>query len=384
MFRQLSRAVRDHLVGSLLICALAGWLLVGAAGAGRPYAAVSAAAVVAVALGGGRRWPVAALGCAFAGLFLVDAVEGGRRLEDPMLAAVMLASFEVGRWGRLTVQPWAGAGVLLLLSVNVVQPGGGTSVGDAAFPILLTAGPWLLGLAVQLSARRERRAVSYTAELTDRRQDDIRRATDQERLRIAHELHDVVAHHLSGVSLQAQVARRRVEAGGEVSPAELAVIEQAARSALADLRRVLGVLRPTTDPAGVAAPAETLADLDELVEQCRRAGQDIRVRTLGTPRELPPALSLVAYRILQEALTNARRHGQSKPTSVQVQWLPGRLAMTVSNPYDGTPAEVGHGRLGMAERAKLFGGSLTTTASDGTWTVDVVLPTPATETEGDP
>jgi signal transduction histidine kinase len=376
MVRQFLDRVRGRPVGNALLAALAAWLVVAATGAGRPVAAVLVSVLVLVALALGRRWPVPALVAAFVGLFSVDLVQGGRALEDPMLAVVVGACFLVGRWARLALQPWAAAGVLLLLSLNVVDPGGGVSVGDVAFPVFFTAGPWLLGLAVQLSTHRADRATGYAAELTETRHEEIRRATDEERLRIAHELHDIVAHHLSGVSLQAQVARRRVEAGGAVSSAELAALEETARAALADLRRLLGVLRPV-DGEAETAPQESLADLEDLLERSRRAGQDVHLDVDGSPRALPPAPSLVVYRVLQEALTNARRHGGHGPTTVQLCWLNGVLEVRVSNPYAGHEmAAAGHGRLGMAERARLFGGTVTTTTDGGRWTVVVRLPTP--------
>jgi signal transduction histidine kinase len=367
--------LRGHRVAAAIAGGVSVWLLVAASQAGRALAALLVAGLVAVSLAVGRRWPVVALGVAFVGLLSVDRVEGGRPLEDAMLAVLVLACFLVGRWARPVLQPWAAAGVLLLIALNVIDPGDDVSVGDVVFPTLLTAAPWLLGLAVQLSSHRADRATSYAAALTNRHEQDVHRATDQERLRIALELHDLVAHHLSGLSLQTQVIRRRVEAGGSATPGELTAIEESARSALIDLRRVLGVLRATEGPP--TAPQESLADLDELIEHCRHAGQTVRVETVGTPRELPLALSLVAYRVLQEALTNARRHGNGRPTSLRLEWQDGRLVLLLSNPYDvQRPVSPGHGLIGLAERARLFGGTVTTLGSSGVWTVEVTLPTP--------
>jgi signal transduction histidine kinase len=290
---------------------------------------------------------------------------------------VVFACFLVGRWARPVLQPWAAAAVLLLLSLNVFDPGGDVSVGDVVFPTLITAAPWLLGLVVQLTANRAERATSYAAELTDSRLHDLQRATDEERLRIARELHDLVAHHLSGVSLQAQVARRHAQAGAVVSVGELTAIEEAARAALTDLRRVLGVLRPAAgEPA--TTPSEGLTDLDDLLTRCRRAGQNVQIEVVGTPRELAPALSLVAYRVLQEALTNARRHGARGTTSVRLEWLESRLNVRVSNPCtEGRSRGHGHGLLGITERVRLFGGIAAAGPSHGTWNVEVTFPIPA-------
>lgn len=332
-------------------------------------------AAVVVVVAHARRWPLVALVVAFAGLYSVDRVDGGRVLEDVFLLALIGSCFAVGRWAGLRRQPWAAAAVLLLISSNVLEPGRDVSTADVVFPTVFTAAPWLLGLAMQLTARRAEHAASYADRLVWSRHEDIRRATDEERLRIAHELHDVIAHDLSALSLRAQVARRRLESGGTVDADDLAALERAARGAMTDLRRVLGVLRPTGG-APDTGPGEGLADLPALLADCRAMGQEVRYDVTGSARDVPPALSLVAYRIVQEALTNARRHGARGATTLRLDWDEHELRIGVLNPCAEAGGRPGHGARGMQERARLFGGSVQTHRDRDTWVLEARLPTP--------
>jgi signal transduction histidine kinase len=352
------------------------WVTTAALGGNDPVGSLVWGTIVVVVVALARRWPLVALVTAFAGLYSVDRIDGGRPLEDVFLLAVIWSCFAVGRWAGLRRQPWAAAAVLLLLSSNVLEPGRDVSTADVVFPTIFTAAPWLLGLAMQLTARRAEHAVSYADRLVSSRHEEIRRATDEERLRIAHELHDVIAHNLSALSLRAQVARRRLEGGGTVSVEDLAALEDAARGAMNDLRRVLGVLRPAGE-APDTGPGEGLADLPTLLADCRAMGQDVRYAVTGAPRDLPPALSLVAYRIVQEALTNARRHGARGVTTLQLDWEEHELRLGVRNPCGDADPTPGHGRLGMEERARLFGGSVQTHQDGDTWVLEAHLPTPA-------
>lgn len=353
----------------VVVGAIAVWMVFGAAQAGRPWLALAVSAAVTCSLAAGQRVPLLGLAASFAGLFLVDAVQGGRRLEDPMIVAIVLASFLVGRHAPLRQQPWAAAGVALLLTVNLGSEGGFGNAANVVFPALFTAAPWILGLTVALSERRAESAHQTAALAVSSREDDIRRATDAERLRIAHEMHDVIAHRLSGLSLQTQVARRQADSGRSVEVPQLVAIEQSAREAMNDLRRVLGVLRSEAD--NIDGPDDGLHALPGLIERCRTTGQAVELVESGVPQELPPALSLVAFRIVQESLTNARRHGEEGVATVEVAWSPGRLALRISNPFEGVVSPPGNGRRGMQERASLFGGTITAHVEAGRWVVDV-------------
>ena len=354
---------------------LPGAVLAWAVGAvwGSELVAVKVAIVAVVAAVLTRPWPLTGLVLAFAGLF-AGADLARPSAEDQHLALLVLACFRVGQLAPLRRQPWAGTAVLLLLSSNLLQPDRDVAAADVVFPVLLTAGPWLLGLTVQLAVRRERQAVELVGDLERIQDEEVRRATSEERLRIAQELHDVVAHAISGLSLQAQLARRRAEAGRPPDVEQLCAIEQGAQQAMNDLRRLLGVMRPD-DPAGPLQP-ESLADLDALLDRERRLGHQVRLTTTGEPRPLPPALSSSAYRIVQEALTNARRHGTGG-TALHLDWADGSLGICVRNRAHTTDEPVpGHGLVGIRERAGLFGGHVEAGRDGETWSLLVRLPAP--------
>jgi signal transduction histidine kinase len=354
---------------------IAAWAVAGSWGTEAAAAKTVVAFGVGAVLSRGREWPIAGLVAAFAGLFVIGSlpVPGP---EDALLLAVVHASFLVGRFAPPRHQPWAASGVLLLLSANLVEPGREVAAADAVFPVLLTAGPWLLGLTVQVAARREAAAVRRAGEIDETRLQEVRRATTEERLRIAQELHDVVAHEISGLSLQAQVLRRRAESGTDVAVADLRDLERTARAAMTDVRRLLGVLRPVAESPPLD-PADGLEELPALVARANDLGHRVRLVETGTPRPLPPVVSAAAYRIVQESLTNARRHGLPGTTSVEVGWRESEVSLVVRNPAATIPAVGdGHGLPGIRDRARLLGGEADVGHADGEWRVAVVLPAP--------
>lgn len=358
---------------AVLLSAVAAWAGAGLHAAAWPAAGAVLAALLLAGLWVGPRAPVPTLVVAFAALFTAGSVGVA---EDAYLAGVVWACYLVGRHARFRLQPWAAAGVLLLLSANLLDPGRDPAAADVVFPVLLTAFPWVLGLTVQLARRREESAVQHARAVVVRRSDDIDRATAEERLRIARELHDVVAHGMSAVSLQAQVARRAAEAGREVDVDLLRSVERSAQEVMADVRRLLGVLR--VPAAGETSPVPGLDALAELVAECHRLGQSVRLTESGVSRALPPALSAAAYRIVQECLTNARRHGGPGTTSLVLDWHEHELWLSVCNPVGAGPdaAGSGSGLRGLEERVRMWGGRSQVQRGDGTWLVEVVLPVP--------
>ncbi len=203
-----------------------------------------------------------------------------------------------------------------------------------------------------------------------------RRALLEERARIARELHDVVAHHMSVIAIQAEAAPYRP---GELDQS-LATIRANALEGLDELRRVLGVLR-AEGPEGEAGPQPTLDRLDDLVANVRGAGLAVTAAVTGAPRRLPPGMELSAYRIVQEALSNAMRHAPGSDVRVEVAYLPASLELRVVNgPPRARPVRSdgpGHGVLGMRERAAMLGGELAAgSRPDGGYAVAAVLPVP--------
>ncbi|MFF3012734.1 histidine kinase [Streptomyces sp. NPDC057939] len=236
----------------------------------------------------------------------------------------------------------------------------------------------LLGYALRAmrSARRQLVVQENVAE-----EERARRTLLEERSRIARELHDVVAHHMSVISIQAQVAPHLVENPSEELRENLAGIRQNALEALTELRRVLGVLRSEhpEDPANPHHPQPTLAELEGLVDNVRGAGLEVTTETAGIRRPLTPGVELTAYRIVQEALSNCLRHAPGSRVEVGIAYGPRDLHLCVANSAPTRPASpspgAGHGLLGMRERAGMLGGELAAgPRPDGGYEVSVVLP----------
>lgn len=370
----LPRPVTDVALATVAVLVVA-WAVLGTAGDWRARV-VLLALPLGVALVVARRWPIPAVGLSLAALILADGA--GDDPQSAFLFALIVSCYVAGRHAPLTQLPWVGAGVLLMVSGTLLdsEPGG---LGDAVFPVLFTAGPCLLGLAIQLGVRREHLVREQARLLDAMRGEEVRRASAEERLRIARDLHDLVAHDISAVSLQAQVARRGVQAGRPVDADALRRIEQTAQRAMNDARRLLGLLQDYDDLG--AAPSPGLEDITELVEHARAIGQPVELEQSGSARRLPPALSQAAYRIVQESLTNARRHGSAGTTRVHLHWDRDRVDLRVVNPLAAgagpTPAPVpGHGIAGITQRAEMFGGTARVGPVGDTWEVGVHLPVP--------
>lgn len=182
--------------------------------------------------------------------------------------------------------------------------------------------------------------------------------SQEERAHIARELHDVVAHSVSVMIVQTGVVRRRIAGDRPQEGDLLEEVEQTGRQAMAEMRRLLGLLR--SDDDGIAlTPQPGIASLPALVEQLREAGLPVELRIDGDERSLPPGVDVAAYRIAQEALTNALRHGGGAPTRVQVGYGSRRLELAVDDDGPGSAAPDdgrGHGLVGMRERVALYGG----------------------------
>lgn len=242
------------------------------------------------------------------------------------------------------------------------------------------AAAWLLGDAWRRrridAAELARRADQLAVE----REARARRAVLDERVRIARELHDVVAHHVSVMGVQAAGARRILEADPARAAAALASVEDSSRQAVTELHRLVGFLRSEDDDAGTE-PQPTIEELDELIERVREAGLPVEVRRIGKARELPLAVGLSAYRIIQEALTNVIKHSGSAPTTVILSYLDNALELQVVNTRGTSSIEHprdsgGRGQLGMRERATMVGGDLTVgPIKGGGYRVTARLPT---------
>ncbi|MGW4703043.1 sensor histidine kinase [Streptomyces sp. NPDC004285] len=291
----------------------------------------------------------------------------------------------------LRVRPVASAtalGITLLTGLGALSPGGVPHAptlwaGTTAFATATVVGASLR--ASRVSRTRLVEQEELTAE------ERARRALLEERGRIARELHDVVAHHMSVISIQAQVAPHLVENPSPELRENLAGIRRNAVDALTELRRVLGVLRGDgaagDAEAGVRhAPQPTLDRLGELLANVRATGLDVTAETVGAPRPLSPGTELSAYRIVQEALSNAMRHAPGGRAAVATHYHADGLTVRITNTAATRPVgslrpgggrEPGHGLLGMRERTAMLGGELTAGPTpDGGWDVTATLPAP--------
>ncbi|MER7281561.1 sensor histidine kinase [Dactylosporangium sp. NPDC000244] len=313
-----------------------------------PY--VLAAAAVLVALR--RSVPLVALA---ASCVLVNVVVIDYRLWQ--LAAMIIAAYTAGRHVPVGRSGWRGyAGLALMVATSLsfwhVDP------SDPMAALFFPWGPWALGVAFAYQQRQNADAAAARAAIREQR---VREAVMEERVRIARELHDMVAHSVTVMVIQAGVVRRRLDAGLDVDDELLRSIESSGRDAVGELRRTLGLLRG--DDGGATAAPVGLDRLDELVAQVREAGLTVTLRREGEAVPLLPAADLSAYRIIQEALTNVLKHAGPTRVTVEVRYAGDGVHLSVTDKGGGAPAPVagggGQGLIGMRERAALFGGELT-------------------------
>lgn len=313
-------------------------------------------------------------GALFLLLVHVDSGAAPAGVLAPALALFTLALAR-GRGHQLLAALGAVAAVIVAGTMHQRNPGLAETFGHVA----------LVGLPL-LIAETVRTRRSYVAVLRERlelaertREQEARRRVEQERMRIARELHDVVAHTLSAINVQAAVAGHLLERDPEHARDALAGIEDASRDAIGELRAILGVLRDPDHPEHSPTPTPGLDDLGELVEQARAAGLDISVHTRGDrTARVADSVSLAAYRIVQESLTNARRHAAGSPVRVRITFRADQLDVVVDtvagSALNGHPAGAGVGIRGMIERAEAVGGSLRAGAKPNGFRVEAHLP----------
>jgi signal transduction histidine kinase len=246
--------------------------------------------------------------------------------------------------------------------------------GEVVFDWLWFGVAAVVGLVVRARSLRAERSESRVATLETERGTVLR----EERARIARELHDVIAHSVSVIVIQAGAAEPLVDEDPDQAREALRSIRTTASDALGEMRRLLGILRTTAD--GLALnPQPSVAQLESLLAQTRTTGLEVELRIEGKPRPLPLGLDLTAYRIVQEALTNTRKHGRASRADVALRYTPSALEIEIiDNGKAPTTAASngGHGLVGMRERVALYDGTLSTRArEDGGYAVRAVLPT---------
>jgi signal transduction histidine kinase len=335
-----------------------------------------------------RRWPIP-VGLVVAAASIGYGVTPYPDLAVPIPLGALVAFYTVLTLCRRRTAFMIGAITCTVGLGAMLLPVTNADATDFAFVALLLGATWALG-----DSAATRRA--YTAELEARadrlereRELEARRAAAEERARIARELHDVIAHNVSMMVVQAEAGPVAVERDPAIAAAAFDTIGATGRQALGEMRRLLGVLRSDDERSGPSlGPQPGLDQLPALVDQVRQAGLETRLRVEGEPRPLPPGMDLSAYRIVQEALTNAVRHAGPGTATVLVRYGDGDLRLEVLNdrrprgagapagrrsggltaPGSANGAEgsrargpgngSGHGLIGMRERVNLFGGEL--------------------------
>jgi signal transduction histidine kinase len=285
-------------------------------------------------------------------------------------SSVLLPAIAVGTLAAM-VKPyqavaWSAGVLVVLVAATVINNpfgplGGGVEVLPATIAVALLAGT---AVRSRRNDARERRVKAEQA--AQQRIDEERRQGDEERLRIARELHDVVAHTMATITVQAAAAAQLLATEPERTAESLAAIRAASKEGLRELRAILDVLRRSDEPADPSAPVPGLARLDALAEGVRRAGLPVTVRVVGEPRPLPAVADLAAFRVIQEALTNTVRHAGPAIATVTLSYDPDGLRVEaiddgVGGPVsNGDPASnsTGHGIRGMRERAAAAGATI--------------------------
>jgi signal transduction histidine kinase len=360
-------------VGAVIV---AGGVLHGGRGGDRPLAlAVGVAA--AASLAGRRRapgWTLAISGGLALAMFHIDSGAAPAVVIAPGVALYSLALTR-GRTEQLLAAVGAVAAVI---AVDVLHAGRPT--------LLQTVGHVLLVAIPLLAAELHRNHRAYVSLLRERlelaertREQEAERRAEQERMRIARDLHDVVAHTLTTINVQAATAAELLDRKPEHARGALETIEEASRDAIGELRAILGVLRDGDPREAPLAPAPRVETVEKLIEESREAGVDVTFEVTGQrPERLADAVSLAGFRIVQESLTNARRHAAGAPVRVSLSFEPDRLALFVENDAGATSNENGSnpgvGIIGMAERAAALGGKVRATSVAGGFRVEGELP----------
>ena len=326
----------------------------------RPSAlAVALALLYTVPIAWRRRNPIAVFAVVWAAGVAASVVLGSPVLPFAMLVALYTVASHCER--RISL-PAGGITAVGMLIIQLLTTRYALTLGDFVVDYVVFAAAWVLGDSVRI-----RRA--YTASLEEKaallqreREDRARRAVAEERARIARELHDVVAHSMSVMVVQAGAARRVMEDQPQRAREALGSIETTGRQALAEMRRLLGVLRKEDDQKLALAPQPGLEQLGALVEEFQEAGLPVDLVVEGEPASLPQGVDLSAYRVVQEALTNTLKHAGSARARVLVRYGERDLVVEVNDDGHGAPTEQeggkGHGLVGMRERVGLFGGEL--------------------------
>ena len=328
------------------------------------------------------RWPgpAAVAAAVLVGVFVL--VAQGDLAEQPPVTpflVLLVTFFGLGlrEQGQSLLRSGAAA-TAAVLALQVTQVVAGRAVGNIIPSTLLWLAAFAAGRIAHRSLRQAAEAGQRAAVAEADREAAVVRAAAEERRRIARELHDVLAHSLSAIVVQASVEARLLPDRSSTTAETLDAIERAGREALVELRHLLGLLR-AGDEDPLSQPLPSLAQLDTLVESLCRSGHDVRVDPRGDLARVPAGAGLSAYRVVQEAVTNALKHAPGSPIRIVVEESGGDVEVWVENGPTGSGLPElpggGHGLVGMKERTRMYGGSLDAGATpDGGFRVRARFP----------
>jgi signal transduction histidine kinase len=339
---------------------------------GPRWALAAAYAICAVALVFRRRDPLAValvIAAVLAAEFAAfGSSEGLGAFLIPVIAAYALGAGDSARRGLIGLAALLAMGVVWV-AFDPINHGRLTERAGQA--IWLT--PWAVAFVFGLYWRSRRLNLEQAAREQAERAD---RAVAEERTRIARELHDAIGHSVAVMTVQTSAVRRLLHGGQQKERAALETVEATGREAMAEMRKIVGVLR-SGDEAPDLAPPPSLAQLDRLADNFRHAGLTVDMEIAGDPAAVAPGLSATVYRVVQESLTNSLKHAAARRVRVLIECRPDRLEVTVTDDGRGGAADPakGAGLTGMRERVKVYGGTLLAgPAAGGGFTVHAVLP----------
>lgn len=349
--REFLNQIRLHPLDGLVAAALFLWLAVSAV---RTPPLLLGAALATWPLAWRRRWPWPAYGLVLAGVMAGSGLGPWGRILALGIAAYSLGGSVSAWWLTLAGIVIPATFVLLIFGGQLPQ------LPWLAGPYVVLGVPWLAGYAITQQRRLAEASRDKATSLEREQALATQAALVSERARIARELHDVVAHHVSVMVIQAGAARQVLASAPEQAQVALQSVEATGREALGEMRSMVGLLSPDGLQPGLA-PQPGTQQLDDLIRRVREAGLPVTLRVEGKARALPAGIDLAAYRIVQEALTNVLTHAGLAPTEVILRydasgitvevWDEGRAADAASHPASG------HGLVSMRERAALYGGT---------------------------
>jgi len=320
---------------------------------------VPAALMAGLPLAYRRRWPLPVFALVFIG------VVASATTADfwPCIIAMMVAAYSVGQYGR---RPLLAGGVLALTATaTVLAFGGAVPIPEFLAPYLILGLPWLAGSAIANHHQRIELLQERAARLEQERSWAVEAAQVQERERIAREMHDVIAHSVSVMIVQAGAARQVMKSSPEQATDALLSVESMGREAMAELRGMLGVLHRDSGTDLDLTPQPGVEQIEALVHRLGDAGLPVELHINGKPRPLPQGLSLAVYRIVQEALTNALKYAGQACTQVALNYSEHELKIEVLDEGMARPSgaepdgmSTGRGVMGMHERVAVYGGTL--------------------------